>query len=84
MNIFLTFLATFYVTYCLVKMDGPFVIFYRLRTYKALGALECMICTSIYVGGLLSILSAHSVQECLLLALASAGLTTLIYLVFDI
>lgn len=43
-------LATWRISYMLVSEDGPSDVFVKLRTLKLGGLLDCIYCTSVWVG----------------------------------
>jgi hypothetical protein len=72
----LLFLATFAMTIILVEQDGPYGIIYKLR--KLTHALECMTCTSVYVGAILALTSAENFIEWIILTFALVGGTIIL------
>lgn len=76
-------LATYWLTIALTQEDGPYGVFYKLRHLKALGALQCFTCSSLWVAAALSLLVASNVLEWVLYTLASAGGAVIIYEVVE-
>ena len=55
-NLLILILSVYGMSKLLVDYDGPFGIFYTLRNH--VGALNCTVCTSVYVAILFSVLLA--------------------------
>lgn len=49
MNFIIAVLAVYGLSYLLVKTDGVWGVFYHLRNSGKFKALECMVCTSVWV-----------------------------------
>lgn len=73
MTILLSILATYGVTKMIVDSDGPWGIFYKLRRVSWLGALECYLCLSVYIGAVVALYSAHNVLQWVLYTFAFSG-----------
>lgn len=67
-------LATFWLTIAVVKSDGPFLLFARLRSKISL--FRCTICTSFWIA--LIVVGLAIVFKPLVIIMAIAGLATLL------
>lgn len=73
MEFLISGLAVFVLTLMLVENSGPFGVFTRLRNQRGFEALECMFCTSIYVGAIVALFISANFLNWILLSLALAG-----------
>lgn len=55
-NLVLLILSVYGASKLLTDYDGPFDVFHRLRNMKHIYALNCTVCTSVYVAFIFSLL----------------------------
>ena len=79
MEFVIAVLAAYYLTTVFTNSDGPMGVFYLLRQIKAVkdfGMLECFICTSVWIAGVIILIPAFGI---LWTILAVAGASTLLW-----
>lgn len=72
-ELILSAFAVYGVTTIITEADGPFGIFYRLRQLEWLGALQCFMCTSVYVAAVTSLFVASSLPEWVIFTFGLSG-----------
>jgi uncharacterized protein DUF1360 len=70
-SLLLSGFATYSITLVLTSSDGPLGIFARLR--KHLTALQCFLCTSVWVGALIALYTSNSPAEWLIFTFGLSG-----------
>lgn len=82
-NFLVGILATCYITWVMVDKDGPFNVLYRLRRH--IGALQCFVCLSLWVGLTIALIQFIYGKEgvTLLNGIAYAGAATIVWMFLD-